>query len=89
MDQEDSRVRAEPSPNGRRRFARRRLGMIIGVVVLISLAGAWFYLGSFPPRDLGLLAAGRLFFGPSESRAPSRSTFGGLGPPPMAPRFGS
>jgi len=36
--------------------------MIFGVVVLISIAGAWFYLGSLPPRDLGLLAAGRVVF---------------------------
>ncbi len=36
--------------------------MIIAVVVLVSLTGAWFYLGSLPPRDLGLLAAGRVVF---------------------------
>ena len=36
--------------------------MIFGVVVFLSFTGAWFYLGSLPPRDLELLAAGRVVF---------------------------
>ncbi|HYV08528.1 MAG TPA: hypothetical protein VEL81_02995 [Thermoplasmata archaeon] len=48
--------------DGRKRFLRRRLAITFGAILLISLAGAWFYLESLPPRDLGLLAAGRVFF---------------------------
>src|SRR6266511_3155726 len=60
MESEDARPRPEANMDGRKRFLRRRLAITFGAIPLISLAGAWFYLESLPPRDLGLLAAGRV-----------------------------